>query len=61
MSCVTTCTTCGRIYEESSEERANEPRRECSECFAARRYRDAITGADQRATAKLIEGLKRTQ
>jgi len=57
----TTCTTCGKLYQESSEERANAPERECMDCWAERRYRDAVTGADQRATSRLIEGLKRTQ
>lgn len=31
------------------------------EKVAAERYQDAITGANPRATAKLIEGLRRTQ
>lgn len=32
MSCVTNCTKCGALYEESSEERANEPDRTCIAC-----------------------------
>ena len=32
MSCVTICTKCGALYEESSEERANEPGRLCRTC-----------------------------
>jgi len=33
MSCVTTCTTCGKCYEEFSEEAANMQTRECSACW----------------------------
>lgn len=68
---ITNCPKCGKCYEETSEETANSPSRECTDCWAAARaeenafyeraYQDAITGADQRATAKLIEGLKRSQ
>lgn len=30
---ITTCTRCGKCYEETSEERANEAERLCAECF----------------------------
>src|SRR5512146_2138857 len=33
---ITTCATCGRLYEAGSEEQANEPGRECRECIEAR-------------------------
>jgi len=33
MSHITTCTTCGELYEESSEEQANAPTRECRTCY----------------------------
>lgn len=33
---ITTCTTCGMLYEEISEERANAPARECGECWSRR-------------------------
>lgn len=32
MACVTTCSKCGKLYEESSEECANEPGRMCTSC-----------------------------
>jgi hypothetical protein len=31
---ITTCSRCGRAYEESSEESANAPRRFCGSCRA---------------------------
>ena len=31
---ITTCSKCGKCYEESSEERANEPDRLCHECYS---------------------------
>jgi hypothetical protein len=59
MPCITTCLKCARCYEEVSEEQANAPDRMCSSCWTAqRRYMEAITGIDQRATAKLIRGLR---
>ena len=33
MSAVTTCRKCGALYEESSEEQANAPGRECLACW----------------------------
>ena len=33
MSNITTCTECGKCYEEVSEESANQPKRECPECW----------------------------
>lgn len=33
MSHITTCTACGKPYEESSEEAANDPNRICLGCF----------------------------
>lgn len=33
MSHITTCTACGKVYEETSEESANDPNRTCLECF----------------------------
>lgn len=33
---ITTCTTCGMLYEEISEEQANAPARECGECWSRR-------------------------
>lgn len=36
MTHATTCTTCGALYEESSEETANAPERECVSCFNRR-------------------------
>lgn len=30
---ITTCSKCGRAYEEQSEERANEPNRKCLDCY----------------------------
>lgn len=35
MSAITTCTKCGSLYEESSEEQANAPDRECTKCYLA--------------------------
>ena len=31
---ITTCSKCGALYDERSEERANEPERICLRCFA---------------------------
>jgi hypothetical protein len=36
MANVTTCSACGAIYEESSEEAANHPNRLCSRCWQDR-------------------------
>jgi hypothetical protein len=33
MACMTTCTNCARLYQESSEEAANDPNRLCLDCF----------------------------
>lgn len=33
MAHITTCTQCGKLYEESSEEYANEPNRLCLACW----------------------------
>lgn len=33
MANVTTCTNCAGLYEESSEEAANDPNRLCMHCF----------------------------
>lgn len=33
MACITTCTNCGSLYEDSSEESANDPNRLCMSCF----------------------------
>lgn len=33
MSCITSCTGCGRAYKESSEESTNDPNRLCLFCF----------------------------
>lgn len=33
MSNTTTCTRCGKLYEESSSEEANSPKRECVDCW----------------------------
>lgn len=33
MSRVTTCTKCGKLYEETCEELANAPERQCWTCF----------------------------
>lgn len=33
MANVTTCTECGKLYEEQSEEGANDPNRMCLGCF----------------------------
>lgn len=38
MSHITTCTACGKAYEESSEELANDPIRLCLSCFDATHY-----------------------
>ena len=35
---ITTCTTCGLLYEESSEECADARVRECLNCFMEARY-----------------------
>lgn len=62
MANITTCTRCSQAYEAGSEEQANEPVRLCFGCREAeRRYQDAVTGADQRATQRLVEGLRRSQ
>ena len=37
---ITTCTSCGKCYEEVSEELANAPERECIPCWRARVRRD---------------------
>lgn len=34
---ITTCTRCQALYEETSEEEANSPTRECFTCFNARK------------------------
>lgn len=36
---ITTCTTCGKLYEAGSEEQANEPDRPCPTCWAVRKER----------------------
>jgi hypothetical protein len=33
MACITTCSKCGRCYQEISEEEANAPDRKCANCF----------------------------
>lgn len=33
MSAITTCPKCGSLYQESSEEEANSPTRECTKCY----------------------------
>jgi hypothetical protein len=38
MAHITTCTSCGAAYEESSEEVANAPTRECPSCWRIRNY-----------------------
>ncbi len=40
MAHTTTCTSCGRCYEEVSEETAKAPERECVSCWLARLKRD---------------------
>lgn len=54
---LTTCTRCGRPYEESSEERANEPawtgERLCHACHALRRMERGAPGVVTRALALL--------
>lgn len=40
MSAITTCPKCGALYEESSEEQANAPGRECGTCYLARSDED---------------------
>lgn len=40
MAHITTCTSCGKCYEEVSEELANAPERECVSCWLARLKRD---------------------
>ncbi len=37
---MTTCTRCGKCYEEGSEEAANLPTRECSTCWHRRQEAD---------------------
>lgn len=41
MSSVTTCPKCGSLYEETSEEQANAPGRECGACYLVRSEEDA--------------------
>jgi hypothetical protein len=36
MSHITTCTVCGKCYEEFSEEPANKQTRECGQCWMKR-------------------------
>jgi len=50
MSAITTCSRCGDLYEESSEESANDPERLCSICF-----RD-LHGKDYDGDAVVIGG-----
>lgn len=40
MSHITVCPNCGRAYMENSEENANDPARECYECWDAARERE---------------------
>ena len=37
MANITTCPKCGQAYEETSEEHANDPNRECFACWRKRR------------------------
>lgn len=37
---ITTCTSCGKCYDEVSEELAKAPERECRSCWLARLKRD---------------------
>lgn len=45
MAHLTTCTTCGRCYEDVSEEQANAPVRECISCSRVRRDDAAASAA----------------
>jgi hypothetical protein len=47
---ITTCTECGRAYEASSEECANEPQRECFRCRMNDRNADPERLLDARRT-----------
>lgn len=42
MSHITTCTTCGKCYEEFSEEAANMQTRECSACWRAQTRKEVV-------------------
>jgi hypothetical protein len=53
---ITTCTSCGSAYEAGSEEQAYEPIRYC---FSCRKYMNAITGANQKDTQRLVDGLRK--
>lgn len=54
---ITTCTHCGRAYEEMSAEAANAPVRECSDCWrqARRRRRDPAWTLDP-DTVRTLQG-----
>jgi len=60
---ITTCTRCGKLYEESSGERADEPDRLCTACWraarAALKCADPISAAvDDVLIDEMPDGLK---
>lgn len=48
----TTCTTCGKLYEESSEELANAPKRDCMDCWMAARTEENLRRLGEAESAK---------
>lgn len=56
MSHITTCPHCGRAYMASSEETANDPGRECYECWEA--SKPAEDGSDDGRCTRFYPSLE---
>lgn len=50
MAHITNCTQCNKLYEESSEEYANEPGRKCVTCYKTKVLDSAARAAEKEAS-----------